>query len=376
MMGEVIKEKGLPYELIAVDPTEDCPAHRVLKEQIIGDYKDEEQIRKLGEKSDLITFEIELANSQVLKELQKNGMPVNPTPETLKMIQDKFTQASFLRENNLPVPDFEKIEGLEDLEKAVETYGIPLMIKARKDSYDGKGNFVLRSKEDMEKALNYFEGRELMAQEFIPFDTEVSVISARSTQGEVSTFPVGENIHGADYNILETTIVPARVSEEVIKKAKAIAEKTMEAMKGAGVFGIEMLVKEGEVLINEIAPRVHNSGHYSVEACQTSQFEQHIKAIAGEKLGSTDLVSNAALMGNIIGKENERGTYEILYKEAPVSGTKEVEEGVFIHHYGKHETKPYRKIGHFTVLSLPDETQDELIKRVEQIKDQIEIRSN
>ncbi len=373
MMGEAIKNKDLPYKLIAIDPTPDCPAHPFLEDQIVGDYKDEDQIRRLGELSDILTFEIELANSKVLNDLSRKGKPVHPSPETLRIIQDKFTQADFLRAHDIPVPDFQKIEGEADLRRAIREYGLPLMIKARKDSYDGRGNFVVRKESDAAQVFAYFNATGLMAQRYIPFDLEVSVISARGIGGEIVNFPVGENIHGADYNILKTTVVPARVSESVIAKAEKVASDAMEALKGAGVFGIEMFVVKGEVLINEIAPRVHNSGHYTIEACRTSQFEQHLRAIAGDRLGDTRLISGPAVMYNVIGCEGQSGSYRILYDGKTVTGTVKVEEGVFVHNYGKHEVKPYRKMGHFTIVSLKGETQDDLLRRAERIKDKVEI---
>lgn len=375
MMGESIRTKNLPYRLIAIDPTPDCPAHDFLEEQIVGDYKDEEQIRKLGEAADIVTFEIELANSKVLGELREKGKPVHPSPDTLRIIQDKYTQAEFLRKHDIPVPDFRKIEAPDDLAKAVKDYGLPLMIKARKDSYDGRGNFVLRKEEDIGEVFSYFNGSELMAQKYIRFDVEVSVISARGVNGEIATFPVGENIHGVDYNILRTTIVPARVDREVIAKAEKVARDTMEALKGAGVFGIEMFAVKGEVLINEIAPRVHNSGHYTVEACHTSQFEQHIRAIAGDKLGETSLKSGPTVMYNIIGGEDQTGEYDITFDGSPVVGTVQVDENVFVHNYGKHEVKPYRKMGHVTMVALGRESQEELIHRAELVNRKVEIKT-
>ena len=373
MMGEAIRSKNLPYRLIAVDPTPDCPARPFLEEQIVGDYKDEDQIKRLGESADILTFEIELANSKVLSELSRKGKPVHPSPETLRIIQDKFTQADFLRAHDIPVPDFRTIDGKPDLEKAVKEYGLPLMVKARKDSYDGRGNFVVRKEDEIAEVFTYFNGTELMVQRFIPFDLEVSVISARGLDGEIANFPVGENFHGADYNILKTTIVPARASESVIEKAEKVARDAMEALKGAGVYGIEMFVVNGEVMINEIAPRVHNSGHFTIEACHTSQFEQHLRAIAGDKLGDTGLVSGPTVMYNIIGLEGQSGKYRITYDGKPVIGTARVEEGIYVHNYGKHEVKPYRKMGHFTILSLKGETQDQLIRRAEKIRDKVEI---
>lgn len=373
MMGEAVRDKNMPYKLIAVDPTPECPAFRVIDEQLVGDFKDEAQIKKLADSSDFVSFEIELAGSEVLAELSAKGKPIRPAPETLKIIQDKFTQAQFLREHGLPVPDFRAVEGREEIKSAAEEFGLPLMIKARKDSYDGRGNFVLRNLSEIDEVLKIFDGRELMAQRYIKFDLEVSVICARATNGEIKTFPVGENIHGVDYNILLTTIVPARVENSVVAEAKRIAERSMEALKGAGVFGIEALVVGGEVLINEIAPRVHNSGHYTIEACETSQFEQHIRAVAGDSLGSTELVCDAAVMRNTIGPEGYTGNYRMTFDGEIVEGTREVAKGVVVHNYGKHKVKPHRKMGHFTAISLLGESREELIARVEELDIKIKI---
>ena len=371
MVGENIQSKNLSFELIALDPTSECPAYPFLSEQIVGGFKDENKIRELAKKSDILTYEIELANSNILDELQKIK-PVHPSPKTLKIIQDKYIQSSFLRENNIPVPDFIKVDNKRDLMEAVHIFGLPLMIKARIDSYDGRGNFVLNEEKQIGDVTEIFKQRDLMAQRYIHYDTEVSVIAARNINGEVSTFPVGENIHDKDYNILRTTIVPARIKSSLEIKAKQIAERSMDALKGAGVFGIEMFVKDEDILINEIAPRVHNSGHYTIEACKTSQFEQHLRAISGMNLGDSSL-NSIAVMHNIIGEKDYNGRYEISYLGKEIKGVCEIEEGVYAHNYGKHEVKPYRKIGHITLLGMHKETMEELMVRASSIRDLIKI---
>ena len=371
MVGENIQSKNLSFELIALDPTSECPAYPFLSEQIVGGFKDENKIRELAKKSDILTYEIELANSNILDELQKIK-PVHPSPKTLKIIQDKYIQSSFLRENNIPVPDFIKVDNKRDLMEAVHIFGLPLMIKARIDSYDGRGNFVLNEEKQIGDVTEIFKQRDLMAQRYIHYDTEVSVIAARNINGEVSTFPVGENIHDKDYNILRTTIVPARIKSSLEIKAKQIAEMSMDALKGAGVFGIEMFVKDEDILINEIAPRVHNSGHYTIEACKTSQFEQHLRAISGMNLGDSSL-NSIAVMHNIIGEKDYNGRYEISYLGKEIKGVCEIEEGVYAHNYGKHEVKPYRKIGHITLLGMHKETMEELMVRASSIRDLIKI---
>jgi 5-(carboxyamino)imidazole ribonucleotide synthase len=374
MMGEAIKTKNLPFQITAIDPTAECPAAGVIHRQLIGDYKDERLIRQLGELCDVITFEIELANSKVLNDLEQNGLPVHPSPKALSIIQDKFAQAEFLYHHGLPVPGYMNISDEADLQKAISNFGLPLMIKARTDSYDGRGNFVLRSTEKIPEMFAYFSGKSIMAQQFIPFEMEVSVISVRALKGEVVNFPLGENIHGAHYNILETTIVPARVSAAVQQKAAEVAAATMQAFNGAGAFGIEMFVANGQILINEIAPRVHNSGHYTIEGCKASQFEQHLLAVSGEKLRKPDLVSHAVVMHNIFGNPDYSGAYDIVFDGNPVEGTREVLPGVFVHHYNKHIVKPFRKIGHITVVGNSDENQEELLSRSVHLKNRIIIQ--
>lgn len=373
MMGEAIYNKHLPYRLIALDPAENCPASPYLHKQLKGHFKDEKQIKKLASLSDIIGFEIELANSRVLSELSIRGRPIHPSPETLRLLQDKYIQAVFLKEHDLPVPGFRAIIDENDIGNAIAEFGLPLMLKARTGSYDGKGNYVLRKKEDIAEARDWFGDKKLMAQQFIPFDTEISVIAARGTDGEIGTFPVGENIHGKNYNILETTMVPARVDKKVLDQAKKIAERTLDALKGAGVFGIEMFVHGQEVIINEIAPRVHNSGHYTIEGCHTSQFEQHIRAITGEKLGDTELVAGPVVMHNIIGPAKAFGNYTITYNSFPVNGNTCVAEKAVIHHYQKETVKPFRKMGHLTVVGKQGETLEEVIRRAAKIKNNIQI---
>ena len=283
-------------KVIVLDPTENCPAAKVGAEQIIADFKDEESIKKLSELSDIITYEIESGNSDVLKKLEANT-EINPSPETLRIIQDKFLQKQFLQENGIAVAEFEKVENREELEKMIEKLGLPLLLKTRRDAYDGRGNYKINSKNDIDDALDLFAGKTLMVEKFVNFQKEVSVIAARNTKGEISTYPVVENLH--ENNILRMTIAPGRVSEKVREEAEYVAHKTMEVLHGAGVFGIEMFVTQDDrILINEIAPRVHNSGHHTLQSSNISQFELHLRAILGMELGDTSIKS-PTIMYNI-----------------------------------------------------------------------------
>ncbi len=350
-MPEVISK------IIVVDPTEKCPASKAGAEQIIADFKDKNAIIELAEKSDIITYEIESGDSEVLKSVQ-NKAQINPSPDTLRTIQDKFLQKTFLNKNNIPVPEFIKIESLSELEEGIKKFGYPVLLKARRDAYDGKGNYKINSESEVQKAYDYFEGRKLMLEKFVPFKMEVSVIAARSTRGEIKNYPIVENIH--EENILRTTIAPARVNENIAKKAEEIAEKTMSVLKGAGVFGIEMFVTENDnILINEIAPRVHNSGHHTLQSSKTSQFEQHLRAILGLDLGETRLVY-PTIMYNVLGSKSFTGKYEY---------PKINEENVFLKMYEKDISKPMRKLGHLNLVGKNNESIEELLKKLEKIKE-------
>ena len=365
MLAEETRRKGLPYDLIAVDPTPDSPARPFLKEQILADYKDHDAIVRMAERADFVTFEIEQANSATLEGLEKSRKIVHPSPATLRTIQDKLVQKTFLRSKGLPVPDFKAIGGKDDLVAALQEFGCPALLKARTDSYDGRGNRVIAKPEEADAALASFSGRPLMLERFVDFAMEVSVIAARSTSGDIRTYPLGENIH--QDNILLTTIVPARVEPATVKAAEEVARETLKALQGAGVFGIEMFVdRKGGILINEIAPRVHNSGHYTIEACRTSQFEQHVRAITGMPLGDTTLLYSAVMV-NILGAPDLKGPYVF----EGVDGVRLI-PGAAVHLYGKKESAPKRKLGHVTLVDVNDPGfRDALIHRAEHVRKMI-----
>jgi len=347
-------------EIIVLDPTENCPAAQVGAKQIVGDFKDELAILKLAEQSDIITYEIESGNTDVLSKLKAK---IEPSPSTLGIIQDKFSQKTFLSENELPVSQFYEITSLGDLHEKIKDLGLPVLLKSRRDAYDGRGNFKITSSDEIEKAYHHFDGKSLMVEKFVNFKMEVSVIAARNTKGDIAAYPLVENIH--ENNILKMTIAPARVSYDVIKDAGEIARKTMEVLKGAGVFGIEMFIdQDNKILINEIAPRVHNSGHHTLQSCKTSQFEQHIRAILGLELGSTDLI-HKTVMCNILGPDGFEGKYKPVELE---------KDGVYLKMYGKDISKPQRKIGHFNVVDMSDsKDMSELLKMADEIKNSISI---
>lgn len=348
-------------KVIVLDPNKQCSASQVGAKQIIADFKDEKAITELALQSDVLTYEIESGNSDVLKTLESKTM-INPSPDTLKKIQDKLVQKTFLSENQLPVADFAEINSLEQLNQQVKIFGFPSLLKTRRDAYDGRGNFKINSFDDINIGYKQFNGQKLMLEKFIDFKLEVSVIAARNTKGDIATYPLVENIH--EDNILRITIAPARVSHDISKKAENVAKKTMEVLKGAGVFGIEMFVtKNDQILINEIAPRVHNSGHHTLQSSKTSQFEQHLRAILGLSLGSTELLHNT-IMYNILGPKNFYGKYKPL-KIIP-------EKGVFLKMYGKNESSPKRKLGHINIVDFDNSQNiDSLLNKLENIKKSI-----
>jgi len=363
-LGMMITEaaKKMPEhisKIIVLDPTENCPAAQVGAEQIVADFKDKDAITDLANKSDIITYEIESGDSDVLKSIEKNA-EINPAPETLKIIQDKFLQKSFLLENNIPVPEFIKIEKIDDIKEGLKNFGFPALLKARRDAYDGRGNFKIDSEDEIQKAFDYFQGQNLLLEKFIPFKMEVSVIASRNTKGQIKTYPLVENIH--EENILRETIAPARVTEDVTQRAEQIAEKIMAVLKGAGTFGIEMFVtQDNNIIINEIAPRVHNSGHHTLQSSETSQFEQHLRAILGLELGSTKLIHNT-IMYNILGTKEFEGEYKSITLS---------ESNVYLKMYGKQISKPLRKLGHFNLVAGNGETVEQLLEKLETLKEKV-----
>ncbi|MFL6524542.1 MAG: 5-(carboxyamino)imidazole ribonucleotide synthase [Nitrososphaera sp.] len=364
-LGNMISQeaKRMSLRVIVLDPTKECPASNIADEQIIADFKDQDAIIRLAQQSDVITYEIELANSSALKDLELRQYPVRPAPETLHIIQNKYRQKSFLRKHEIEVANFELVRSENHLYELCEKYGFPLMLKACENSYDGRGNFLVRSREHVVEALKYFSDSEVMLEEFVPFTKEISIMVARNPSGQVASFPVAENIH--DNGILEMSKVPAGINQEIELRAIKMAEMTMRVLEGSGIFGIEMFVTRNEdVLLNEIAPRPHNSGHYTNEACSVSQFEQHLRAILDLPLIKPELLS-PAVMVNILGRERLNGPYVIRGLKRALSVP-----GVKLYVYGKQTSKPGRKLGHITATAR---TVEEAASRATKARSGIEL---
>lgn len=341
-LGRMLTEAALPlgFKVIVIDPNDNCSAAQAGAEQIKAGFYDAAAIQQLADRADFITVESEHINTDMLADLTNRGKPVNPAPQTVALIQDKLLQKRFLRDTGLPVADFVEIVGLDSALTVLETFGGQMIIKTRRDAFDGRGNFVVKNRQDLDQAFTAFKGKPLYAEQFVPFEKELAVMVARDSQGNVATYPIVETIQ--QRNICLEVLAPAAISQTAQQAAEQLALEVAGHLEGAGVFGIELfLTPDGQIVINEIAPRVHNSGHYAIEACQTSQFENHIRAIAGLPLGPTDMKVPTAVMVNILGERD--GPVEL-------KGLEEAKQipGVTVHLYGKSPTKIDRKMGHIT----------------------------
>ncbi len=342
MLAQEAKKMG--YRIITLDPTLGCPCAQVCDEQIVAEFSNKTQALKLAKKVDVLTYEFENIPAETVEYLEKHGFSVFPCSKALKLTQNRIKEKEFLRSQGILTADFYAVERTSDLEKAFLELGLPAVLKTSTGGYDGKGQVVLKNRKELENVFSRSSFGPLIWEKFIPFVKEISVICARGKNGQIKTFPVPENTHCN--NILHMSIVPARIPAEVEKKAANIAKRVAERLGVIGVIGVEMfLLKDRTILVNEIAPRVHNSGHYTIEACYTSQFEQHIRAICGLPLGSTDLLS-PAVMVNILGDG-------LMCKKdifSLIDGVLKI-AGVNLHLYGKNEIRPGRKMGHITVLA-------------------------
>ncbi len=340
-----VPAKYLGFSVTVLDPSPDCPASGICDKLIVAGFDDEDAIRRLLSQTDVCTYEFEHIATKALDEY-RGGACVYPTVKSLKTIQNKFTQKKALETAGLSVPKFSYVSRDRLSDVALE-FGYPFMLKSCTGGYDGKGNAIIRSEKDFENALDMLKG-DLMAEEFIDFVCEMSVIAVRSINGETAVYPIAHNIH-KDNILFETkTLSDLPCSNPEIAKDSALetARKVMRVFDGVGVFVVEMfLTKNGEVYVNEVAPRVHNSGHFTIEACICSQFESHIRAITGLPLGSTKLLQKAC-MRNLLGEDGFSGKTKVLGLHEALGI-----EGVHIHIYGKSETRPKRKMGHLTATA-------------------------
>jgi len=354
--------KKLGFKTTVLDPTENAPAAEFADKHMVGSFADGDDVRNLSKEVDMMTFEIESAHSGTLNDLHNEGLHVQPLPETLSIIRNKYKQKIFLQDKSIPVGDFADAPDVQSVKDFAEKFGYPLVLKAKHGAYDGKGNTTVRSENFIQEAFEKLNNTECYVEAWVPFQKELAVVAARSTDNSVVTYPTVETIH--TNHICDTVIAPARVEDAIREKAEDLAEKVLKVFNGAGVFGIEMFLTEDDgVLINEIAPRVHNSGHFTMDACNVSQFEQHIRAISGLPLIEPEMLQPFAIMVNILG--DRLGVAEPKNLDEVTSET-----GASIHIYGKADTKPGRKMGHFTIIGDNLET---LLELAEKAKDKISI---
>ncbi|WNB91826.1 5-(carboxyamino)imidazole ribonucleotide synthase [Bacillus sp. NEB1478] len=349
MMALSAREMGL--KVIVLEPGEDSPCGQVADQQITAGYEDKEGIRQLAELSDVVTYEFENIDSMSAEWLQENAnLPQGS--RLLSVTQHRLREKETLVKAGVPVAPFKPVSDIDSLNDAITQLGYPSVLKTCRGGYDGKGQFVIKQEGDLKIASELLnKEKDCVLESWLQFDKEISVILTRSVSGEVKSFPIAENIHRD--NILHQTIVPARISKETAEQAKELAGSIATELELVGTLAVEMFVaNNGEIYVNELAPRPHNSGHYTIEACETSQFDQHVRAVCNWPLGNTELIKPAVMI-NILGEHHET----VLREIGKLGEAK-------LHLYGKKEAKAKRKMGHITVLG---ETVEEAIEKAEKV---------
>jgi 5-(carboxyamino)imidazole ribonucleotide synthase len=357
MMVKAAKKLGCTCTIL--DPTPNSPAGQVAGHQIVAHYHDPAALRELAESCDLTTFDIEDVDSTILRELSLEGCPIFPHPDLLAQVQDKLVQKQAFLDAQLPTADFLSMP-VADPELCAQ-FGYPLVQKARRGGYDGRGVVVMHNPADFAQHLPVPS----LIERFIPAAQELAVMVARGRDGSCQCYPVVEMRMQSDANILDMLLAPAQLPPHMIAQAQQLAIETVNVLDGVGIFGVEMFMHhDGQLTLNEVAPRPHNSGHYTIEACITDQFEQHLRAIVGLPLGETRLLTPAVMM-NLLGAPNHSGRPVIQGLRAALAIP-----GVSVHIYGKAATRPWRKMGHVTIL---DADPQQACHKAEQVRQLITI---
>lgn len=356
-LGRMLQQKGLDFglDIAFVDPDTNAPCKDISSRFFKGDFKDFETVYNFGKGRDIITIEIEHVNVEALEKLQAEGVKVFPQPHIIKMIQDKGLQKLFYQENNIPTSAFYLIEAKDEIEAFVDEF--PFMQKLRKGGYDGQGVTAIRSKSDI---VDAFQAPAVL-EKMVDFEKELSVIVARNESGEIKSYPCVECEFNPEANLVEFLFSPANISAAVEEKAQAIAKTIIEKLEMVGLLAVELfLTKDGEILVNEIAPRPHNSGHQTIEGNYESQYGQLLRAILNLPLGNTD-IKRPSVMVNLLGEKGYIGNavYDGLHKVLAM-------RGVNVHLYGKDQTKPFRKMGHATIVSETIEAAKEIATKVKE----------
>lgn len=347
MMALSAREMGL--RVVVLEPGEDSPCGQVADQQILAGYEDREGIRELAALSDVVTYEFENIDAESASWLEENAhLPQGS--RLLAVTQHRLKEKETLVKAGVPVAPFRPVSDLDSLRDAIAQLGLPSVLKTCRGGYDGKGQVVIKQESDIEKAEQLLNREtDCVLESWVEFDKEISVILTRSVSGEVKSFPIAENIHRD--NILHQTIAPARITKKTAEQAKLLAGSIATELELVGTLAVEMFVaKDGGIYVNELAPRPHNSGHYTIEACETSQFDQHVRAVCNWPLGNTNLIKPAVMI-NILGEHHET----VLSEIGKLGEAK-------LHLYGKKEAKAKRKMGHITVLG---ETIEEALEKAE-----------
>ena len=349
-----------------IDPSKEAPCKIACDHFEIGDLMDFDTVYNFGKKVDVLTFEIELVNIEALEKLENEGIIVYPSSKTLRNINDKITQKQFYQTHQIPTSPFQVFNSKKDLLQAISNQDLsfPFVWKQSKGGYDGMGVSIIRKKEDLDKLRNV----PCIAEQLITFKNELAVIVTRNPKGEIKTYPVVEMEFHPEANQVEYVICPARIDNKVAEKARAIAVKVSKAFEHVGLLAVELFqTEDDEIMVNEVAPRPHNSGHYSIEGSVTNQFEQHLRAILNLPLGETNS-KIAAIMVNLVGEEGYTGNVQYKNMENILNL-----EGVSPHIYGKKQTRPFRKMGHVTIVNKDI---DKAHKMTEIVKETIKVISN
>ena len=362
-LGRMMIQSAINYNLdiSILDPDPNAPCAHLVENFKVGKLTDTELVYEWGKQFDLITIEIENVSVEALKKLKGEGIKVFPQPEIIELIQDKRKQKTFYKANRIPTSEFILTENKEEVKAHASM--LPAVNKLGKEGYDGRGVQIIKTENDLEKAFD----KPGLLEKLVDFEKELSVVVARNEKSEVACFPVVELSYHPEQNLVEFLFAPAEVSEDIENAAYALAKDVIQKLNMTGLLAVEMfLTKDGQLLVNEVAPRTHNSGHHTIEANLTSQFEQHLRAILNMPLGSTDLITPAAMV-NLLGEDGFTG-------DAIYEGMEECMsmQGVYVHLYGKILTKPFRKMGHVTIT---DDNINSLKLKARKVKDTLKVKA-
>ncbi|WP_256006598.1 5-(carboxyamino)imidazole ribonucleotide synthase [Pedobacter deserti] len=362
-LGRMLIQEAINYNLttMVLDPDHDAPCKHLAHQFECGSITDFDTVYNFGRKADIVTIEIEKVNIEALEQLEKEGKMVFPQPRVIRLIQDKGVQKQFFKENNIPTAPFQLVNSKEDMHNS--HFAFPYILKQRKDGYDGKGVMRINNIADINGAFD----APCLIEQLVDFEKEIAVIVARNPNGDMTTFPMVEMEFNAEANLVEFLISPSTYPDAIQQRAGDIAKQIASSLNISGILAVEMFItRNGDILVNELAPRPHNSGHHTIEGNYVSQFEQHLRAIFNLPLGDTRSISNAVMI-NLLGEKGHDGVavYKGLEKIMAV-------EGVYVHLYGKKYTKPFRKMGHVTVV---DQNRETAVEKANYIKNTLKVVS-